>query len=116
MTGFPDAPTVVAEQPGAVEVREAMVEQLDALARELASELAGAARAGAQACYLPLTRDGEPAIGPLRDAPGVFVGVGHSCWGILNAPATGKALAELIVDGATSIPLGRGLSPDRLLV
>ncbi len=24
---------------------------------------------------------------------------GHSVWGILNAPATGEALAELIVDG-----------------
>jgi glycine/D-amino acid oxidase-like deaminating enzyme len=28
------------------------------------------------------------------------VNAGHSCWGILNAPATGKSMAELIVDGA----------------
>lgn len=27
---------------------------------------------------------------------------GHSCWGILNAPATGEALAELVVDGAAT--------------
>ena len=27
------------------------------------------------------------------------LGAGHSCWGILNAPATGQAMAELIVDG-----------------
>jgi glycine/D-amino acid oxidase-like deaminating enzyme len=31
---------------------------------------------------------------------GAFVATGHSVWGILNAPATGEALAELIVDGA----------------
>ena len=27
---------------------------------------------------------------------------GHSVWGILNAPATGEAMAELIVDGYAS--------------
>lgn len=24
---------------------------------------------------------------------------GHTCWGILNGPATGEALAQLIVEG-----------------
>jgi glycine/D-amino acid oxidase-like deaminating enzyme len=28
------------------------------------------------------------------------VASGHNVWGILNAPATGEALAELIADGA----------------
>jgi glycine/D-amino acid oxidase-like deaminating enzyme len=28
-----------------------------------------------------------------------YVATGHSVWGILNAPATGEAMAELIVDG-----------------
>lgn len=31
------------------------------------------------------------------------IATGHSCWGILNSPATGAALAELIVDGKASI-------------
>lgn len=30
------------------------------------------------------------------------IATGHTCWGILNAPATGAALAELIVDGHSS--------------
>ena len=30
---------------------------------------------------------------------------GHYCWGILNSPATGKGLAELIVNGKSSIDL-----------
>ena len=30
---------------------------------------------------------------------GAYVATGHSVWGILNAPATGEAMAELIVEG-----------------
>ena len=31
---------------------------------------------------------------------------GHSVWGILNAPATGEAMTELILDGdATTVDL-----------
>jgi glycine/D-amino acid oxidase-like deaminating enzyme len=34
------------------------------------------------------------------------VATGHGAWGVLNAPATGLALAELIADGAaTSLDL-----------
>ena len=37
---------------------------------------------------------------------GAYVATGHSVWGILNAPATGEALAELILNGAaTSVDL-----------
>ena len=31
-----------------------------------------------------------------------YVATGHGVWGILNGPATGEALAELIVDGAAA--------------
>ena len=31
---------------------------------------------------------------------GAFVATGHSVWGILNAPATGEAMADMIVHGA----------------
>jgi len=53
-----------------------------------------------QACYRPVTRDGLPLIGRLPGVEGAYVATGHSVWGILNAPATGEALAELIADGA----------------
>ena len=53
-----------------------------------------------QACYRPVTRDGLPLIGPVPGVDGAYVATGHSVWGILNAPATGEAMAELIVDGA----------------
>ena len=53
-----------------------------------------------QACYRPVTPHGLPLIGPVPGTKGAFVATGHSVWGILNAPATGEALAEVIVEGA----------------
>lgn len=66
-----------------------------------------------QACYLPLSSDGLPIIGQLG-APGVYIATGHSCWGILNGPATGLGLAELIVHGAARSVDLRAFSPARL--
>ncbi len=68
-----------------------------------------------QACYRPVTRDGLPLIGPVGGVGGVagaYVATGHSVWGILDAPATGEAIAELIADGRTTIDLGP-FNPDR---
>ena len=53
-----------------------------------------------QACHRPVTQDGLPLIGAIPGLDGAYVATGHSVWGILNAPATGEAIAELIVDGA----------------
>ncbi|KAI2633024.1 FAD dependent oxidoreductase [Hypomontagnella submonticulosa] len=49
-----------------------------------------------QACYLP---QGGPYIGPVGDTKGLVVAAGHTCWGIQNAPATGKLVSEIILDG-----------------
>ena len=38
----------------------------------------------------------------LAGIAGAYVASGHSVWGILNGPASGEALAELIVDRTTS--------------
>jgi glycine/D-amino acid oxidase-like deaminating enzyme len=43
---------------------------------------------------------GSPLIGPVPGVADAYVATGHSVWGILNTPATGEAMAELIVDGA----------------
>ncbi|CAO2828222.1 unnamed protein product [Amaranthus hypochondriacus] len=68
-----------------------------------------------QACFLPCTDDGNPVIGELPGMKGCFVATGHSCWGILNGPATGAALAELIMDGQASIVDLRSFSPARFV-
>jgi glycine/D-amino acid oxidase-like deaminating enzyme len=54
-----------------------------------------------QACFRPVTQDGLPLIGKVPGCEGAYIATGHSVWGILNAPATGEAMAELIADGAT---------------
>ena len=56
-----------------------------------------------------MTQDGLPLIGAIPGARGAYVATGHSVWGILNAPATGEAMAELILDGATRAGLAAGL-------
>ncbi|KAI0898959.1 FAD dependent oxidoreductase [Annulohypoxylon nitens] len=57
-----------------------------------------------QACYLP---QGGPWIGKVDETEGLIVAAGHTCWGIQNAPATGKLVSEIIFDGkAKSAKLG----------
>jgi glycine/D-amino acid oxidase-like deaminating enzyme len=54
-----------------------------------------------------------PHCDRLPGIEGAYVATGHSCWGILNAPATGEALAQLIVTGrASSVDL-RAFDPAR---
>ena len=55
-----------------------------------------------QACYRPVTLDGLPLMGALAGIAGAYVATGHSVWGMLNGPASGEAMADLIVEGATS--------------
>jgi glycine/D-amino acid oxidase-like deaminating enzyme len=90
---LPVNPADVTPDPGAIERLQAMCQRL--------SPALGAAKVLArQACYPPVTQDGLPLIGPVPGLQGAYVATGHSVWGILNAPATGEAMAELIIDGA----------------
>jgi glycine/D-amino acid oxidase-like deaminating enzyme len=90
---LPVDPASVAPDPGAIE-------RLQAMCRRLSPALADARILARQACFRPVTEDGLPLIGPVPAVPGSYVATGHSVWGILNAPATGEALADLILDGA----------------
>ena len=90
---LPIDPPRVGPDPGAIE-------RLEAICASISPVLASANILARQACYRPVTRDGLPLIGPVPGTPGAYVATGHSVWGILNAPATGEAMAELIVDGA----------------
>jgi glycine/D-amino acid oxidase-like deaminating enzyme len=76
--------------------------RLEALCRSLSPALAEAPIVARQACFRPVTEDGLPLIGPVPGITGAYVATGHSVWGMLNAPATGEAMAELILDGAAA--------------
>ena len=91
------------EDPSAVAHEEKDSQRLWRGLRELSSQyFAEAELVTKQACYLPGSNDGVPLIGRITGYSNAFVGTAHTCWGILNGPATGLILAELIVDGKVS--------------
>ncbi|XP_022773940.1 putative oxidoreductase C1F5.03c [Durio zibethinus] len=106
----PDDPEQIVGNPESIEM-------LKRVARNVSSHLAeGEAQVKAeQACFLPCTDDGVPVIGELPGIKGCFVASGHSCWGILNGPATGAAVAELVLDGRASIVDLSRFSPARFV-
>jgi len=95
-------PAPLPDSPEAVAVNEASCAVLAHAAGRVSTALAAARISRRQACYRPVTDDGLPLIGPVPGVTGAYVATGHGPWGILNAPATGFALAELITEGATS--------------
>ena len=106
-TPLPINPAEVTPDPGALE-------RLEGMCREMSPVLAAAKILARQACYRPVTQDGLPLIGRVPGIEGAYVATGHSVWGILNAPATGEAMAELIVDGAARSVDLRRFDPGRL--
>ena len=86
--------------PAAVRPDAGALERLERMCSAMSPVLASSKILARQACYRPVTRDGLPLIGRLPGVEDAYVATGHSVWGILNAPATGEAMAELIADGA----------------
>jgi glycine/D-amino acid oxidase-like deaminating enzyme len=103
---LPRAPEDVATDAGAQAKLQAMI-------RDLAPALADAKVMAAQACYRPVTRDGLPLMGAVPGVAGAYVATGHSVWGMLNGPASGEAMAELIAGGSTTIDIA-AFDPARL--
>jgi glycine/D-amino acid oxidase-like deaminating enzyme len=83
-------------------------------AGRVSAALAAAPVVRRQACYRPVTDDGLPLIGAVPDLDGAYVATGHGPWGMLNAPATGLALAELITEGEAAALDLRPFDPARL--
>ena len=60
---------------------------------------------GARAGLRPYSADTFPILGTFPEVPGLVVATGHSRKGILLGPMSGKLVAELILDGKTSLPI-----------
>jgi sarcosine oxidase subunit beta len=50
-----------------------------------------------------MTPDHHCILGPLADVPGFFLANGFSGHGVMHSPATGKILADLILQGKTNV-------------
>ena len=104
---LPADPADVAPDPNAIE-------RLRSLCERLSPAFRPERIIAQQACFRPISADYLPLIGRVPRTPGAYVATGHNVWGILNAPATGEAIAELIVDGeARSVDLA-AFDPGRL--
>ncbi len=104
---LPIDPADVVPEPGASE-------KLRQMTCHISPELGAAKVLAEQSCYRPVTVDGLPQIGPVTGVTGAYVATGHGVWGMLNAPATGEAMAELITEGtATTVNLNP-FNPGRL--
>ncbi|MBS0549305.1 MAG: FAD-binding oxidoreductase [Proteobacteria bacterium] len=94
--------------PARVKGDDGVHERLEALCRSLSPAIASAPIVAKQACFRPVTESGVPLIGAVPGVANAYVATGHSVWGMLNSPATGEAMAELILDGAsTHVDLAR---------
>ena len=79
----------------------------------LSSRWSGKASSVRQACMRPHAPDGLPLLGALPGMANAFVATGHAVWGISWAPVTGKAMAELLLDGEASVINLRPFAPRR---
>jgi len=66
-----------------------------------------------QACMRPYPPDAMPYMGPIPRWDGAYINAGHNCWGIAWAPACGKAMSELILQGKSESVDLRPFAPDR---
>jgi len=107
--------TILPEDPTAITPSPNSCEKLQEIASSLSSQLKGAKLLQKQACYVPFSPDRIPIIGKLPFYKDAYVGTGHGCWGILNGPATGKCLAQVILDIKPDIDL-TPFSPNRFLI
>ncbi|KAI2608274.1 FAD dependent oxidoreductase [Hypoxylon fragiforme] len=119
--GEPDSLAPLPETADAVEVDDAQCDDLVAYIGTVSPVLGAAAVAAKQACYLPRhvrfgKEESPPLVGPVSKVKRLWVAAGHTCWGIQNAPATGKLMSEFIFEGeARSADVGE-LDPRRFKV
>lgn len=89
--------------------------RLAALERAANADVPGVLEGGARTPWVgmrPITPDGLPILGRLEGIDNLFVATGHQMMGVTLAPATGKVMAELMLEGSSSVDL-EPFSPSR---
>lgn len=113
VNGLEGDEVLIEEEPGKEVVEEDAVKNLETALGQTSSMLEGLKAHTKQVCYWPETPDGLPILDRIEDFLGgsTYVAAGHSVWGILQGPISGKAMSELILDGKSTTV---DLSPFRL--
>eukprot|EP00745_Piridium_sociabile_P003300 TRINITY_DN119707_c0_g1_i1.p1 TRINITY_DN119707_c0_g1~~TRINITY_DN119707_c0_g1_i1.p1 ORF type:complete len:377 (+),score=28.02 TRINITY_DN119707_c0_g1_i1:27-1157(+) len=107
------------DDPGAA-AREAnfeSTERLKRVAETVCPTLKDAKISQRSCCFLPISKDNVPLLGPLSNIEGCFIASGHGCWGVLNGPASGLIMADIIASGESKrlTDISR-FSPDRYIL
>eukprot|EP01087_Luapelamoeba_hula_P009570 TRINITY_DN2480_c0_g1_i1.p1 TRINITY_DN2480_c0_g1~~TRINITY_DN2480_c0_g1_i1.p1 ORF type:complete len:190 (+),score=24.56 TRINITY_DN2480_c0_g1_i1:656-1225(+) len=98
---LPADPTEVKPKEGACDTLRKVARTVSSHLDTLKEDGIAAKLEAEQACFLPVSPDGNPIIGRIPGVTGAYIATGHSVWGILLGPATGAALAELISTGTS---------------
>jgi glycine/D-amino acid oxidase-like deaminating enzyme len=99
-----------------VQVDESRCQDIVDQVSSISDELRDGEVTARQACYLPNVEGRGGGGGPLigeTSVRGLLIGAGHTCWGIQNAPGTGKCLSELVWEGGVKSARLESLDPRR---
>lgn len=111
--GEGDSAVDVPETTDDVEVVTAKCDDLFAQVSKFSPNLRKGHILKRQACYLPVLEvptSSGPLIGE-TNVNNLFLCSGHSCWGINNAPGSGKIMSELLLDGKCTSARINSLDP-----
>lgn len=111
--GEGDSAVDVPETTDDVEVVKSKCDELFKQVSKISPNLSKGHILKKQACYLPVL-DVPSSSGPLIGETNVerlYLASGHSCWGINNAPGTGKIMSEILLDGKAQSANISGLNP-----
>ncbi|KAK1149838.1 hypothetical protein N8T08_003391 [Aspergillus melleus] len=99
-----------------VEVDEARCQDIINQVGSVSDELRDGQICARQACYLPnvAAARGGPLVGH-AGTKGLYLAAGHTCWGIQNAPGTGKVISEFVFDGQAKSAKISSLDPRNYL-
>jgi glycine/D-amino acid oxidase-like deaminating enzyme len=100
--------------PADVKPNPDAINRLQAICERLSPAFRAERIIARQACFRPVTQDGLPLIGKVPRSEGAYIATGHNVWGILNAPATGEAMAELVAEGSAETTDLTPFDPGRL--
>jgi len=89
-----------------LELRRDRLDQLDAAARRYFRDVRPTEALSEWCGLRPCTPDGLPVVGPVPGYRGAFVATGHAMLGLTLGPVTGSMIADLVLEGAASIPVG----------
>lgn len=112
--GEGDTLAPVPESTDDVEVVKEKCDELFKYASAISEQLQDGRILRRQACYLPIV-DKPSYTGPFigeTNIHGLYLASGHSCWGINNAPGTGKVMSEIILEGRAKSARLDGLEAD----